>query len=167
MAMTLVLDASALAALFPEGTEARVTLQREAVKQAATHFVKGALGDEAREYLRQIAQLAKAELTAEFRNTLLELFASDMSYGQMPRLNAAQKELLANAVRRHITADVQQVIGAAVEAQLTELDGTLVEMATACTTKAVQTLINKTLVAVAQTRVNAESERILAAIQGG
>jgi len=52
----IALTPEALNVLFPEGSQARVELQRAALAMAAKQFVKHALGDEAKAFLRQVVQ---------------------------------------------------------------------------------------------------------------
>lgn len=59
------LSADALDRLFPEGTDARLQLQHAVLAEAANRYVKGALTDDIRKYLRDIVATASAELNAD------------------------------------------------------------------------------------------------------
>jgi hypothetical protein len=70
--VTLKLDHEAIQALFPEGSEVRVQLQNHILSTAAKQFVKGALTDDMREYLRTLVAATTQEL--DYKALVAEYF---------------------------------------------------------------------------------------------
>lgn len=63
--MTLKLNTPVLAALFPEGTEARVQLQQAVVAEFAKQTARQALNDEAKAYLAELSKQVANHFTLE------------------------------------------------------------------------------------------------------
>jgi len=123
----IALTPEALNVLFPEGSQARVELQRAALAMAAKQFVKHALGDEAKAFLRQVVQEENNATNRMLRDELEKHFGAGsairggrfcLSTDMLDRI----KEAVADTIKKEGRAAVDTAV-AEQSARLGEIAG--------------------------------------------
>jgi len=113
-----------LAVLFPEGSEARIDLQRATLKVAAERFCKGAIAEQDQDFLREVVKDQRAATlealyercglgpTSCFHTTGVEVLSADTHEA----LRRHIKALVSSAISERISQLKIELVNAAVEA---------------------------------------------------
>lgn len=151
----IALTPEALNVLFPEGSQARVDLQRAALDRAARHFAKHALGDEAKAFLREvIKQLNDVNMTAVHDELKAHFGPDALGFGrQRFVLSQDMKARIREAAQSEVRAIVRQEI----EEAMKEETGRVQEIATTAARTAVYNTLRSQLVSVTQQELEARA----------
>ena len=157
----IALTPDALAVLFPEGSQARIELQRASLSLAAKHFAKNALGPEAKVFLREtIEDLNRVQQTALLEE-LRTNFGNDAIGMGRNRYMLTQdvKDRIREAVKGEVTAFVRSEVEAAIAHETDRLN----DLADSAAKRAVYAILKTQLVATTE----AELRQRLANLQHG
>ncbi|MDH0348199.1 hypothetical protein [Aeromonas dhakensis] len=119
----IALTPEALNVLFPEGSQARIDLQRASLDRAARHFAKNALGDDAKALLRAVvSQVNEANMGAVQEELKAILGPSAPGYGRGRFvLNQDTKDRIKEAVQGEVRALVREAVEEAVKGEVERL----------------------------------------------
>lgn len=144
----IALTPEALNTLFPEGSSARVELQRAALAQAARQFVKHALGDEAKAFLRGvIAEENRTSLQAV--NDELRAHFGEAATG-MGRSRFIFNQDIKDRIKEAVHLEVSAVVKKAIESAVVEETGRLESIAAQTAKRAVYEILKNEIVATTQ-----------------
>lgn len=109
MGITLKLDASALNALFPEGSEARVELSHAVLNQAAQQYVKGGITRAVSEYLDKHLVSAQTQFDDAIRRQLTTCFNGKTVIGTGQPLHHVLQASVKQALDSNVAKLIQDV----------------------------------------------------------
>lgn len=144
----IALTPEALNVLFPEGSQARVELQRAALAMAAKQFVKHALGDEAKAFLRQVVQEENNTTQRLLKDELAKHYG-DAVYG-MGRGRFHLNQDMLDRIKEAVADAVKKEGRAAVDVAVAEQAARLGEIAGSAARTAVYNILKTDIVKVTQ-----------------
>lgn len=123
---TIILNPEAVNALFPEGTEARLELQRTVLRKLSEQYLKNIGIQDLGPQIRSDIAIARDELSRARRVAVDEALKNEgFRTGWGMELNTEAKQAIANAVREQITATVNKAIADQIEARLDKIGGVI------------------------------------------
>lgn len=158
----IALTPEALNALFPEGSQARIDLQRASLDRAARHFAKHALGDEAKAFLRAvIAAENQANMTA-VQAELRAHFGDHANGIGRNRFTLTQdiKDRIREAVQGEVRALVREEVEEAVKGEVERLK----DVAASTARTAVYNVLKTEVVSVTQQELDVRMAALKAGI---
>lgn len=149
----IALTPDALNVLFPEGSQARVELQRASLDLAARHFAKHALGDEAKAFLKQVIQQVNDVNMTAIHDELKAHFGPDaLGFGrQRFVLNQDMKDRIREAAQSEVRVIIRQEIDSAMKVETDRLK----EIADPIARNAVYQILKTEIVSVTQQELEA------------
>lgn len=151
----IALTPEALNVLFPEGSEARVELQRAALAMAARQFVKHALGDEAKAFLRGVvAEENRASMQAV--NDELRAHFGDAATG-MGRNRFIFNQDIKDRIKEGVHLEAVSVVKSAIAVAISEEVARLESVAQQTAKRAVYEVLKSEVVTTTQRELEARA----------
>jgi hypothetical protein len=151
----IALTPEALNTLFPEGSTARVELQRASLDLAARHFAKHALGDEAKDFLRSVIAEESRANTQAVHDTLRAHFG-DHATG-MGRNRFVLTQDIKDRIKEATHLEVSTIVRTAISAAVAEQSARLTEIAAQSAKRAVYEILKSEVVATTQRELDARA----------
>ncbi|WP_438402384.1 hypothetical protein [Aeromonas veronii] len=160
----IALTPEALNALFPEGSQARIDLQRASIDRAARHFAKHSLGDEAKAFLRSVISEENQTSMAAVQATLRDHFGDYANGIGRHRFTMTQdiKDRIKEAVQGEVRALVREAVDEAVKGEVERLK----DVASSTARTAVYNILKSEIVSTTQKEIEERMAAINSELRG-